>query len=139
VGGYTKFSDRFRKSEACGYPPANTANTDKVTPISYDDIQKQDKTFAALAALAGGQGQSCIFSEPAVIAPAELSGLAGQPQPKDEPLFDRPWPERRGLVERRGGTLLHFCVECGAWGAYGYGCTGDDPGRWYCCEHRPDG
>ena len=137
MGGYTKFSDRFRKSEVCGYPPANPANPAKVTPISYGDIQKQDRTLAALAALAGGQGQSCIFPEPAVIAPAELSGLAGQLQPKGEPLFDRPCPERRGLVERRGGTFLHFCVKCGAWGAYGYGCTGDNPGRWYCREHRP--
>jgi hypothetical protein len=41
-------------------------------------------------------------------------------------------------VERRGGAFLHFCFECGRWGAYGYGCTGDNSGRWYCREHRPD-
>jgi len=55
-----------------------------------------------------------------------------------EPGFELPCPGRRGLVERRGGAFLHFCVECGRWGAYGYGCTGDKSGRWYCCEHRPD-
>jgi hypothetical protein len=33
---------------------------------------------------------------------------------------------------------LHFCVECGRWGTFGYGCTGDNPGRWYCREHRPE-
>jgi hypothetical protein len=34
--------------------------------------------------------------------------------------------------------FLHFCTECGRWGAYGYGATGDNPGRWYCWLHRPD-
>ena len=28
---------------------------------------------------------------------------------------------RRGRVERREGLFLHFCIDCGAWGAYGYG------------------
>jgi hypothetical protein len=56
-----------------------------------------------------------------------------------EPSFEPPRPERRGLVERRGQLFLHFCTECGRWGAYGYGATGDNPGRWYCWLHRPDG
>jgi len=70
-----------------------------------------------------------------VIAPvrwAEGAALAGGPA------FEQPCPERRGLVERRGGAFLHFCIECGRWGAYGYGCTADKPGRWYCWLHRPD-
>jgi hypothetical protein len=33
--------------------------------------------------------------------------------------FEEPCPERRGLVERRGAVFVHFCVECGRWGAYG--------------------
>jgi hypothetical protein len=52
--------------------------------------------------------------------------------------FNEPCPERRGHVERRGGLFLHFCRECGRWGAYGYDCVGGKPGRWYCGEHRPD-
>ena len=43
--------------------------------------------------------------------------------------FETPCPERRGLVKRKGGAFLHFCVECGRWGAFGYGCTGDNPWR----------
>ena len=70
-----------------------------------------------------------------IIAPvrwAERAAVAG------EPGFELPCPERRGLVERRGGAFLHFCVACGRWGAYGYDCAGDKSGRWYCREHRPD-
>jgi hypothetical protein len=56
----------------------------------------------------------------------------------DGPGFEEPCSERRGLVERRGGIFLHFCVECGRWGAYGYGATRSHPGRWYCRLHRPE-
>jgi|SRR6516165_10654342 hypothetical protein len=50
--------------------------------------------------------------------------------------FEMPCPERRGLVERQGGAFLHFCIQCGRWGAYGYRATGDRPGQWYCRLHR---
>jgi len=70
----------------------------------------------------------------AVIAPRRwVEVVAGA----NKPSFEQPCPERRGLVERRGHLFLHFCTECGRWGAYGYGCTGDNPGRWYCWLHRP--
>jgi hypothetical protein len=70
-----------------------------------------------------------------VIAPGRwVEGAAAT----GEPAFEQPCPERRGLVEHRGGAFVHFCVECGRWGAYGYGCTGDNLGRWYCWLHRPD-
>jgi hypothetical protein len=72
----------------------------------------------------------------AVIAPARWAAAAVGERP--EPSFDMPCPERRGLVERRGGAFLHFCRECGRWGAYGYGCSSNSPGRWYCREHRPN-
>jgi hypothetical protein len=65
-----------------------------------------------------------------VIAPARWVQAA---RAAGETPFERPCPERRGLVQRKGGALLHFCVEC----AYGYGCAEDNPGRWYCREHRP--
>jgi hypothetical protein len=66
--------------------------------------------------------------------PPGLDAWAGA---SDGPSFEEPCPERRGLVERRGAVLLHFCVECGRWGAYGYGATLSHPGRWYCRLHRP--
>jgi hypothetical protein len=69
-----------------------------------------------------------------VIAPARWAEITVGP---GDPAFEMPCPERRGLVERRGGAFLHFCVECGRWGAYGYGATGDRTGQWYCRLHRP--
>jgi hypothetical protein len=66
-----------------------------------------------------------------VIAPAcWVTGAAGNS-------FEMPCSERRGLIERVHGVFLHFCVECGRWGTYGYGATGEKPGRWYCHLHRP--
>jgi hypothetical protein len=66
-----------------------------------------------------------------VISPAE-----------GEPGLEMPCASRRMRVEvRPDGLLLHFCAECGAWGAFGYGvnlCAGR-LGRWYCAAHRPQG
>jgi hypothetical protein len=73
-------------------------------------------------------------SEPALLAPGNWFDRFGPP---GEPSFDQPCPSRRGLVESRGVVLLHFCVTCGAWGAFGYGVVDGRPGRWYCREHRP--
>ena len=55
--------------------------------------------------------------------------------------FSEPCIARRGRVETRDGLFLHFCVECGAWGAFGYGVDlqADHLGRWYCAAHRPQG
>ena len=70
-----------------------------------------------------------------VIAPARwVAGAAGN---SPEASFETPCIERRGLLERRNGIFLHFCLECGRWGTYGYGATSEKPGRWYCHLHRP--
>lgn len=74
--------------------------------------------------------------EPRLIAPALWFERRAQPTP-GEPTYDKPCPARRGRIERRGIAFLHFCLICGAWGAFGYGVLGDRPGRWYCFEHRP--
>ncbi len=76
--------------------------------------------------------------EPQLISPASWFERCTPPT-LGEPPYDRPCPVRRGRVERRGAALLHFCVSCGAWGAFGYGVFGDRPGRCYCFEHRPSG
>jgi len=62
-------------------------------------------------------------------------------QADEEPDFRAPCLARRGRTEERAGVLLHFCAECGAWGAYGYGVSlrANRHGRWYCSEHRPGG
>jgi hypothetical protein len=73
-------------------------------------------------------------SEPTLLAPGIWFHRFGPP---GESPLDQPCSSRRGLVERRGAVFLHFCVTCGAWGAFGYGTVGDRPGRWYCREHRP--
>jgi hypothetical protein len=75
--------------------------------------------------------------EPRLIAPAPWFEHRA-PVP-GEPPYDQPCPARRGRDEREGTTFLHFCVICGAWGAFGYDVFGDRPGRWYCFEHRPSG
>jgi hypothetical protein len=46
---------------------------------------------------------------------------------------------RRGRVEMKGDVVLHYCLVCGAWGAFGTGVKlrAGQLGRWYCAEHRP--
>ena len=73
-------------------------------------------------------------SEPALLSPRIWFDRFGPP---GEPPLDQPCGSRCGFVERRGAVFLHFCITCGAWGAFGYDAVGDLPGRWYCYEHRP--
>jgi hypothetical protein len=56
-----------------------------------------------------------------------------------EPGLQMPCGARRGRIQELEGTFLHFCVECGAFGAFGYGVSlrAGRLGRWYCAEHRP--
>jgi len=61
---------------------------------------------------------------------------------KGEPGLEMPCASRRGRVqELEGGVVLHFCAECGAWGAFGYSVNlrARRLGRWYCAAHRPQG
>jgi hypothetical protein len=62
------------------------------------------------------------------------------PRAVSEPCLEKPCAARRGKVEEReDGVFLHFCNECGAWGAHGYGVNlrAGRVGRWYCAAHRP--
>ena len=56
-----------------------------------------------------------------------------------EPGLEMPCAARRGRTQEVKGAFLHFCVECGAFGAFGYGVSlrAGRLGRWYCAEHRP--
>jgi len=58
-----------------------------------------------------------------------------------EPGLEQPCAARRGRVQEKDGVFLHFCVECGRFGLFGYGVRlrAGQLGRWYCREHRPRG
>jgi hypothetical protein len=73
-----------------------------------------------------------------LLAPTPLSDRGEQPA--DEPGHEHPCAPRRGRLQELNGVFLHFCVECGRFGAYGYGVRlrAGRFGRWYCHEHRPD-
>jgi hypothetical protein len=108
----------------------------KATELIQDARCDVEEERAAIIEHDGGavrEGQGTP-SEPTVLAPGNWFDRFGPP---GEPSFDQPRPSRRGLMERRGAVFLHFCVTCGAWGAFGYDVVGDRPGRWYCREHRP--
>lgn len=61
------------------------------------------------------------------------------PDAAGEPGLELPCAARRGRVQTLDGAFLHFCVECGRFGAFGYGVRlrAGHTGRWYCGEHRP--
>jgi hypothetical protein len=56
-----------------------------------------------------------------------------------EPGLEQPCVARRGRVQELDRAFLHFCVECGAFGAFGYGVNlrAGRLGRWFCAAHRP--
>ena len=69
-----------------------------------------------------------------VIAPVQWFGAQSA---ADEPPYDQPCPVRCGVIRYPQGRFEHFCAVCGAWGGFGYGAIGKEPGRWYCFAHRP--
>jgi hypothetical protein len=79
-------------------------------------------------------------NEVGLLAPPPLFGRVTQPA-EDEPGLEQPCAARRGRIEELEGAFLHFCVECGAFGAFGYDVSlrAGRLGRWYCAKHRPGG
>ena len=75
-----------------------------------------------------------------IVAPSAWFRRAASPG-IGEQSFNEPCARRRDQAEYRDGVFLHFCAECGAWGAYGYGVNlrAGRLGRWYCAAHRPHG
>ena len=136
MGGFTKFDPRaFLRSEEPRSSHANSAKPAKAT-------NQADQTLAGLAALAATRADSrnrvLPYSDETSIE--LLAPLFNPASPaENEPGFCEPCVARRGRVEVRDGILLHFCTECGAWGAFGYrvNLRADQPGRWYCGAHRP--
>jgi hypothetical protein len=100
-------------------------------PATVLDLLSRHKAevLALLAATARGNK---------LLAPTPLSERGEQPA-EGEPGLEQRWAARRGRIQELEGAFLHFCVECGAFGAFGYGVSlrAGRLGRWYCAEHRP--
>ena len=48
--------------------------------------------------------------------------------------------DRRGFVGfDEAGRFVHYCLECGAWGSFGFGFfpRRGQLGTWYCGAHKP--
>jgi len=129
---FTKFDPRaFLECNGSMAATAKAANAAKATDTAI-------MTLATLAGLADSspRPQATIAHAPELIAPL----FERIPPGEGEPSFEMACAARRGLVEERGGIFVHFCAECGAWGAFGYG-VGLRVGRlgaWDCAEHRPE-
>ena len=136
MGGFTKFDPRaFLRSEESRSSHANSAKPAKAT-------NQPDQALAGLATLAATRADSQNRVSPDCDGTsAELLAPLFNPTPlaESEPSFCEPCVARRGRVEVRDGQFLHFCAQCGAWGAFGYGVNlrADQLGRWYCAAHRP--
>jgi hypothetical protein len=62
------------------------------------------------------------------------------PRPQTQPSASNGIPEdRRGFVGYVDGRFVHYCPECGEWGAHGIGVflRRGQLGVWYCAEHKP--
>jgi hypothetical protein len=85
------------------------------------------------------KNEPATLVEANLVAPPDWFQRVASPV-QGEPSLDEPCAERRGRIEELPGRVfLHFCIECGRWGAFGYGVnlrTGR-LGAWYCATHRP--
>jgi len=105
-------------------------------PAAVLDLLSRHKAevLAVLAAIAYESNENKLAAPPA-------SNESVTPLAEDEPGFEQAWAARRGQVQYSDGVFLHFCVECGRFGPYGYDVRlrAGQLGRWYCREHRPQG
>jgi hypothetical protein len=132
---FTKFDPRaFLESEEPRVTPAKAANVAKV----LDGPAPALASLAALAARDPDSHNAAAAPEAELIAPSTWFECVARPA-EGEPGFEHPCAARRGRVGDRNGVFVHFCIECGRWGAYGYGVSvrAGRLGRWYCAAHRP--
>jgi len=134
---FTKFDPRaFLEGEEPRADPAKAANVAKV----LDEPAPTLATLAAFAARAPESRDTGAGPDAELIAPSPWFESVARPS-EGEPGFEHPWPARRGRVGEEEGVFVHFCAECGRWGAYGYGVNlrAGRLGHWYCAAHRPKG
>lgn len=106
---------------------AGTDSADPADTFKYPPRTAPDSVSRVSSGIGGGDGD-------AKGTPAQFEAGA-----KGEPPISQPCTSRRGRVElSERGPFLHFCVECGRWGAHGYGVflRQGQLGRWYCDLHR---
>jgi hypothetical protein len=99
------------------------AKAELLATLATDDVKKEPATLV----------------EANLVAPSDWFQRIASPA-EGEPSFDEPCAERRGRIEELPGRgFLHFCIECGQCGAFGYGVNlrAGRLGRWYCARHRP--
>jgi tubulysin polyketide synthase-like protein len=89
-------------------------------PVDLIEEIQQHKP-EVMAALSSASVETAV-----VIAPAQW--VAGVAINCPERSFEMPCLERRGLIERRGGVFLHFCVECGRGGPTALARLAKEPG-----------
>jgi hypothetical protein len=133
---YAVLAERGNRNR--GGTPANSARPAKVEGAEAGTLA----TLAGLAAAPPELENPLREHEPEAKAePAPATLIApwfGRDPAADEPPYDHPCSARRGVIRRPRGRFEHFCAVCGAWGGFGYGVAGAQPGRWYCLAHRPD-
>jgi hypothetical protein len=98
------------------------AKAELLAALATDNVKKEPATLEAN-----------------LVAPPDWFQRIASPV-EGEPNFDQPCAERRGRVEEQPSRVfLHFCTECGRWGAFGYGVNlrAGRLGEWYCATHRP--
>jgi hypothetical protein len=154
---YRKFSDTLKNDNYALTPP-KPPKAPKVecldvlgAPPKAPKAPKVEATPRAMASpLDGLAALDALHPEPQKSTAAPESAQLIAPSPwfecvarpgEGEPGLEHPCPARRGRVGEEDGVFVHFCAECGRWGAYGYGVNlrAGRLGHWYCAEHRPKG
>jgi hypothetical protein len=135
---YRKFSDTLKNGN-CALAPPNPPKPSKVGVIALATGDPLDG-LGALDATSGKSKIKAARESTELITPSPWFECIARPA-DGEPCFELPCAARRGLVLEWDGVLMHFCGECGRWGAYGYGVNFREGrlGRWYCAAHRPRG
>jgi hypothetical protein len=139
MSAYRKFVDTLQSGPRTPAPPKppNAPKANPSEPVSLPVLGG----LGALGALRPGTLESPSAPASAeLIAPSSWFECVARPG-EGEPGFEHPYAARRGRVEERDGVFVHFCAECGRWGAYGYGVNlrAGRLGHWYCAAHRPKG
>ncbi len=126
--------------------PIRAASADAQLKIDGDDLIHEAPTPSPAAAINHSSHQKTEeVTADISVAPANTpqtltpsSPIVAQSTPA-EPGLDEPCAARRGRVEESDDVLLHFCVECGRFGPFGFGVRlrAGQLGRWYCAAHRP--
>jgi hypothetical protein len=103
--------------------------------------RRREEAVLALTGMGITMGTNPAKQLPSDEPPAKpVEPPAEAPQPQMETRASNGIPEdRRGFVGYVDGRFVHYCPECGEWGAHGIGVflRRGQLGVWYCAEHKP--